>query len=85
MNEHFRKHTRLALSQIAVLPPALPPVDPLRAQSDLLPELPRLTYRMHDVEGLCIGEIAAVCGARPAQVRRRLERARAMLAAHATR
>lgn len=79
MNEIFRKHTRAALAQIASLPPAPIPHDPHRPHSDLLPEIPRLAYRLHDVEGFGLEEIAAMCGIRTAHARRALSKARRML------
>lgn len=60
--------------------PARPiPSDP--HDSSCLPEVPRLVYRMHDVEGFGIREIAGVMAIRPARVTRALERARGMLRA----
>lgn len=60
--------------------PARPiPIDP--HDSSALPEVPRLVYRMHDVEGFGIKEIAGVMAIRPARVRTALARAQAMLRA----
>ncbi len=57
--------------------PARPiPIDP--HDSSTLPEIPRLVYRMHDVEGLGIKEIAGVMAIRPAREKRALGRAQAM-------
>ncbi len=80
MSKVFRKHTLRALHLISTLPPPPIPTDPHAPHTSALPELQRLAYRLHDVEGLHIKEIAGVMGIRPARVKRALERARGMLA-----
>ena len=56
------------------------PSDPHKSTTDRWPETPRLVYRLHDVEGLGIKEIAGVLAIRPARVQRALARAQRMLA-----
>lgn len=69
----------LALRSAIDAAPARPiPIDPHDSSS--LPEVPRLVYRLHDVEGLGIKEIAGVMAIRPARVQRALARAQRMLA-----
>lgn len=80
----FTRSENLRLTKLALDAPVKPPpVDPY--DSSGLPEVPRLVYRLHDVEGLSVKEVAMITAYRPARVRRALERARVLLAAHATR
>lgn len=57
------------------------PADPHAAIAATMPEVPRLVYRLHDVEGLCIKEIASALAKRPSWVRQALARARLLLRA----
>jgi DNA-directed RNA polymerase specialized sigma24 family protein len=67
------------MNQDDYVSPAIP-VDPHKAVTDRWPETPRLVYRLHNVEGLGIKEIAGVMAIRPARVQRALARAQKMLA-----
>lgn len=57
------------------------PVDPLKKLSDQLPEMPRLIYRLMDVEGLDENEVAVLTERSPARVRKALALARSKLKA----
>ncbi len=61
--------------------PVKKPVDQHRHITDTFRELPRLIYRLVDVEGLSESEVAAITAQRPNRVRKSLARAREMLRA----
>ena len=76
-----RKAEILAWHTLRDSDPEPAPVDPLKPLSDQLPEMPRLIYRMVDVEKFSEKEVAGVTAMPAAKVRRALARAREMLKA----
>lgn len=73
-----------ALRHLVLSAPAKPtPIDHHKPITDTFPEIPRLAYRLIDVEGLGVKEVAGVMAMRPSRVRKALERARKMLAERA--
>lgn len=76
------RKARIALRSEVMAAPALPtPIDPHKPITDNFPELPRLVYRLMDVEGLTEQDVSEITSMRHAQVRKALERARSLLKA----
>lgn len=75
------KRRRQLRQSIMDAPALLPPVDPHAHLSQSLPEVPRLVYRLVDVEGLTEQEASQITAMRRSGVKKALARAREMLKA----